>query len=86
MNQDEMLAVKKIFSEYYEGAQFPIPGIEKREFGFGNVKKIDARHLNFASEGEFRRYLVTNTPMFVSHSTAYYDFPAATPMPARTVA
>jgi DNA primase small subunit len=80
MKESEMQAVKKIFASYYEGASFPIPGIEKREFGFGNVKKIDARHLNFASEGEFRRYLVTNTPMFVSHSTAYYDFPGATPM------
>ena len=80
MRQGEIDFIRKIFSSYYEGASFPIPLIEKREFGFGNIKKIDARHLNFGSEGEFRRYLVTNTPLFVSHSTAYYDFPAASPM------
>ncbi|HSB46477.1 MAG TPA: DNA primase catalytic subunit PriS [Candidatus Bilamarchaeum sp.] len=80
MKDSEARSVKKIFASYYEGASFPIPGIEQREFGIGNVKKIDARHLNFASEGEFRRYLINNTPMFVSHSTAYYGFPAATPM------
>jgi DNA primase small subunit len=80
MKEGEVQLVKRIFASYYEGANFPIPGIEKREFGIGNLKKIDARHLNFASEGEFRRYLINNTPMFVSHSTAYYEFPGATPM------
>ncbi|MFH1785597.1 MAG: DNA primase catalytic subunit PriS [Candidatus Micrarchaeota archaeon] len=80
MNRQDALVVKKIFASYYENADFQIPGIEKREFGFGNIKKIDARHLNFTTVGEFRRYLATNTPLFVSHSTAYYDFPGATPI------
>ncbi|MFN7991822.1 MAG: DNA primase catalytic subunit PriS [Candidatus Micrarchaeia archaeon] len=76
----DVALVKRIFVSYYEGADLAIPGIEKREFGFGNMKKIDARHLNFASAGEFRRYLTSNTPLFVSHSTSYYEFPGATPI------
>ncbi|MFH1520328.1 MAG: DNA primase catalytic subunit PriS [Candidatus Micrarchaeota archaeon] len=80
MNQQDFLEVKKIFASYYENADIRIPGIEQREFGFGNIKKIDARHLNFANVTEFKRYLATNTPLFVSHSTAYYEFPGATPI------
>ncbi len=72
--------IKDIFAEYYKTADIRIPGIEKREFGIGNNKKIDARHLNFANVSEFRNYLCSNTPMFVSHSTAYYEFPGATPI------
>lgn len=72
--------VKKIFVSYYGNADFSIPSIEMREFGIGNQKKIDARHLNFNSAAEFRSYLCTNTPLFVSHSTAYYEFPGASPM------
>jgi DNA primase small subunit len=80
MDQAGLSFVRKTFASYYERAEFRIPNVERREFGIGNQKKIDARHLNFASLGEFRAYLVTNTPLFVSHSTAYYEFPAATPM------
>ena len=72
--------IKDIFSEYYATAEISIPEIERREFGIGNKKKIDARHLNFASLADFRKYLCTNTPMFVSHSTAYYEFPGMTPI------
>jgi DNA primase small subunit len=80
MKPEDMLVVKKIFASYYADADFPVPGLEQREFGIGNVKKIDARHLNFTSATDFRRYLCSNTPMFVSHSTAYYEFPGATPI------
>ncbi|MBN1169757.1 DNA primase catalytic subunit PriS [Candidatus Micrarchaeota archaeon] len=72
--------IRNIFAKYYETADIRIPEIEKREFGIGNNKKIDARHLNFANVSEFRKYLCMNTPMFVSHSTAYYRFPGATPI------
>ena len=72
--------IKKIFADYYRTAEIVIPAIEKREFGFGNRKKIDARHLNFANLSEFRNYLTRNTPLFVSHSTAYYKYPGATPI------
>ena len=78
--QRDIAEIKKIIVAYYEKADLGIPGIEQREFGFGNVRKIDARHLNFPTIGEFRRYLTSNTPLFVSHSTAYYEFPGATPI------
>lgn len=78
--QRDIAEIKKIFVAYYERAELGIPGIEQREFGFGNIRKIDARHLNFPTVGEFRRYLTSNTPLFVSHSTAYYEFPGATPI------
>jgi len=80
MRSNDMLVVKRTFASYYADADFRIPGLEQREFGIGNLKKIEARHLNFANASEFRRYLCNNTPMFVSHSTAYYDFPGATPI------
>jgi DNA primase small subunit len=70
----------KLFASYYETADFRIPGLEQREFGIGNLRKIEARHLNFPNLQSFRTYLATNTPFFVSHSTAYYDFPGATPI------
>ncbi len=76
----DLQAAKKAFAEYYSTAELRIPSIERREFGVGNQKKIDARHLNFANAQEFRNYLCNNTPLFVSHSTAYYDYPGATPM------
>jgi len=80
MNEQERQLMAKIFAGYYAEAELDIPSIEHREFGIGNYKKIDARHLSFANVSDFRRYLTTNTPFFVSHSTSYYDFPAATPI------
>jgi DNA primase small subunit len=80
MNTTDTQAAKKIFASYYETAEFRIPRIEQREFGIGNMKKIDARHLNFGNAQEFRNYLCNNTPLFVSHSTGYYEFPGASPM------
>ncbi len=77
---EDIARIKKAFASYYERADLSIPGVERREFGIGNLKKIDARHLSFASASELRRYLTSNTPLFVSHSTAYYDFPGATPI------
>ncbi len=80
MNGQEKNLIIKRFSGYYNSARFPTPDIEKREFGIGNRKKIDARHLSFTGEADLRRYLVQNTPLFVSHSIAYYEFPGATPI------
>lgn len=76
--------VRKIFSRYYQQAQFDIRGLDQREFGIGNTKKIDARHLSFSTTDEFRNFLVTNTPLFVSHSASYYKYPAATPIEKKT--
>jgi len=80
MGANEDAFARKVFASYYDKAEFRIPRIEQREFGIGNQKKIDARHLNFGNVQEFRNYLCNNTPLFVSHSTSYYDFPGASPM------
>ncbi len=79
MNKELAFVLRK-FSNYYEKAEFSIPEIEKREFGSGIEKKIDSRHMGFASETEFRSFLVNSTPLYISHSVAYYRFPKATPM------
>ncbi len=80
MQPKDRQALLKLFASYYETADFRIPGLEQREFGIGNLRKIEARHLNFPNLQSFRGYLAANTPFFVSHSTSYYDFPGATPI------
>ncbi|MBI5047204.1 DNA primase catalytic subunit PriS [Candidatus Micrarchaeota archaeon] len=80
INQNDRSVITGIFSSYYHSAEFPISSIEQREFGIGNIKKIDGRHLSFRAVSDFRSYLCNNTPLFVSHSISYYDFPAATPI------
>ncbi len=80
MNDNDRRMALKLFADYYDNAEFNIFQIEKREFGVGIYKKIDNRHLSFESMENFRRYLLTNTPMFVSHSISYYEFPSATPI------
>lgn len=81
MNEQENdVFIRTVFSKYYQQAKFDIKRIDQREFGIGNVKKIDARHLSFATTEQFRNFLVSNPPRFVSHSAAYYQFPAETPI------
>lgn len=80
MDEREKQLITKKFAEYYKTASFDIPNIWQREFGFGNRKKIDARHLAFPDENALRAYLANDTPLFVSHSTAYYQHPDATPI------
>ncbi len=72
--------ILKIFSKYYSTAPLEILQPERREFGVGIIKKIDHRHLAFPSINELQAYLSNNPPFFVSHSTAYYSFPDATPI------
>lgn len=75
-NQD---FIRKVISRYYSQAQFDIKRIDQREFGIGNHKKIDTRHLSFPTTEQLRSFLVANCPKFISHSAAYYKFPSATP-------
>ncbi|RME79021.1 MAG: DNA primase catalytic subunit PriS [Methanobacteriota archaeon] len=69
--------IAQLFSQYYERAKFPILSIEQREFGAGWRSKIDKRHMSFFTEAEFRHFLVEESPLYVSHSTAYYEKPSA---------
>jgi DNA primase small subunit len=80
--EKDLAHILKRFSQYYGSPLFSpsIPEIEKREFGAGIEKKIDSRHMGFGSDSEFRSFLVNSTPLYVSHSVAYYQLPKATPM------
>jgi len=80
MNLGERKFVISKFSDYYSNADFKVKNVERREFGVGNSKKIDSRHLAFRNFSELKSYLTSNTPLFVSHSAAYYHFPGATPI------
>ncbi len=74
------------FSEYYSknGVEAP-PQIHQREFGVGIEKKIDFRHLAFHDDRELNAYLRINTPLYISYSAGYYEFPGATPMEAKNL-
>ncbi|MDD5337647.1 MAG: DNA primase small subunit domain-containing protein, partial [Candidatus ainarchaeum sp.] len=80
MHDKELFYVLKLFSSYYSKAEITVPGLEKREFGYGIEKKIDSRHMGFANPAELRSFLVNSTPLYISHSVAYYSLPRATPM------
>ncbi len=80
MNEDELEFVLSTFAKYYSKAQFNIDNIEKREFGVGRYKKIERRHISFATEDALRSYLLANTPFYISHSAAFYENPSATPI------
>lgn len=80
MKENAKKQVLKLFSQHYANTSLAIVQPEQREYGIGNVKKIDHRHLAFPSLKELQAYLTNNPPLFVSHSTAYYRFPDATPI------
>jgi DNA primase small subunit len=78
-NEEKFL--RKRFSQHYGGSPVAVRGLEKREFGFGGwEKKIEFRHLAFKGEAELRARLVSEAPLYISHSVAYYEFPDARPM------
>ena len=57
---------------------------ERREFGFGGwEKKIEFRHMAFRSAEDLRMALVRDRPLYVSASSAYYEYPDARPMPRK---
>ncbi len=67
--------------DYYKMHVLDIPGIEYREFGYGEYgKKISSRHLAFQNNLEFNNFLTSNAPFYVSYSSAYYKKPSARPM------
>ncbi len=70
------------FGAYYARAQPPsLPRLERREFGFGGwERKIEFRHLSFSSPIKLAETLAKDKPLYVSASSAYYEFPDARPM------
>ena len=77
----EKAMILKSFSDYYKQAKITVPFVEQREFGVGGFrKKIESRHMSFASLSALKNYLVQDPPLYISHSIAYYKYPEATPM------
>jgi len=74
--------VRSKFREYYERAEVQAPEeIQRREWGFGGwERKIETRHMQMASAQELKSRLVRDTPLFISYSVAYYEFPDMRPM------
>ena len=63
------------------GGRFHGSSPSRREFGFGGwEKKIEFRHIRVKNEEELRARLVSEAPLYVSHSVGYYEFPDARPM------
>ncbi len=78
-NEEKFL--RKKFSDYYKDCKVSAADIGKREVGFGGwEKKIEFRHIGIRDEAELRAKLVNEAPLYISHSVAYYEFPAARPM------
>ncbi|MCX8195353.1 MAG: DNA primase catalytic subunit PriS [Candidatus Micrarchaeota archaeon] len=73
--------LRKLFSGFYTSCQLGVSKPQQREFGFGGwEKKIEFRHIGVKGEAELRARLVSDAPLYVSYSVAYYEFPAARPM------
>ncbi len=86
MLQPEVISLfKSLLSEHYSKSEDYVPAaVEKREFGFGDFeKKIAFRHVAFKNGGELKRYLIDNSPPFVSCSSAEYQRPDGRPMEAK---
>lgn len=81
MNKQILKKVREKIGEYYQQNTVEAPKqINKREFGAGNQNKINFRHLTFKNQEELNKYLVSEKPRFISHSTAYYQYPDKRPM------
>jgi len=74
--------VRNKFREHYARVDVPAPEeVERREWGFGGwERKIETRHMQICSAQELKSRLVKDTPLFISYSVAYYEFPDMRPM------
>lgn len=65
--------------DYYKSVSGIAPDrLPQREFGFGSfATRIAARHVSFSSERDLHNYLITNSPLHVDYSAAYYENPDA---------
>jgi len=82
MSNPEEMYVRSKFREYYERAEVKAPSeVERREWGVGGwERKIEARHIRMANSQELKGKLVMDSPLFISYSVAYYEFPEMRPM------
>ena len=76
--------LRRLFSKHYERGSISALKPEQREFRFGGwEKKIEFRHIRVRNAEELRGRLVSDAPLYVSHSVGYYEFPDARPMPKK---
>ncbi len=70
------------FRRYYRSHEVDAPpAIEQREFGVGAYgRKIVKRHMSFSTPREFRNYLRSNAPHYISYSVGYFERPDAPSM------
>src|SRR3989344_1334757 len=80
MNEKAKNQIVKIFSRYYAQARLVILPPSQPGFGIGDNKKKKHPPLAFPGLKDLQAYLANNPPLFVSHSTAYYRSPEATPI------
>ncbi|MGC8710542.1 MAG: DNA primase catalytic subunit PriS [Candidatus Micrarchaeia archaeon] len=70
--------VREFYKQAYDLA--PIE-VSHREFAVGDFEnKISQRHLSFKNGSELKNFLVSNAPMHVHYSQAFYKYPDARPM------
>ena len=79
--------LKQRFKEYYSRKEIDsVEKVNEREFGIGEFgKKISQRHLAFRNPKEFNSFLQSMSPLFVSYSLAFYQFPERKPMTAKNL-
>lgn len=79
--QNESIWLKVLLRKYYESRLISPPyDVSRREFGFGNQKKIDSRHLHFENVNEMNAYLRNSVPLYFSGSVSEYVSPQMQPM------
>ena len=77
----EIVWLKGLFQKYYTQNRVSLPyEAARREFGYGTVSKIDARHGGFENDKEFNAFLQNQAPLFVSASISEYMNPSIQPM------
>ncbi len=81
MNRKSLKKIREKISEYYEENKVKAPPeIDKREFGVGIKDKINYRHISIPTKKDLNKYLVSESPRFISYSAAYYEYPERRPM------
>ncbi len=76
--------LKGLFQKYYQH-HFITPDfdVSRREFGWGILKKIDTRHVSFATNEEVNNFLRNASPLYLSFSVSHYQNPGNQPISSK---
>lgn len=75
--------LKALFRNHYRRATLSIPNIERREIGMLTMENVMLRHKSFPSIDELRRACVSEPPLGLYYSVAYYERPDERDMEAK---